>query len=295
MDVIKNREIKMTEQSAKLLEIELVEGELRVDSRLVAERLEIEHRSFLETIMEFKTRIEQEFGFLRLETAEIKGRGRPGRFAFLNEDQAIFLVTLSRNTPQVVECKISIVKSFSSTRKLNNPDASAIDRLQAQIALEFEKDKYRPWRKANPEADRKFRELVAIPSEPQILQTLPVEHPSQNSLMELVDTLSLAANRAGLAGNKSIKEAEFLDGQLSKIRSQLLSLEQDNRNLRASQSRHESEVALIKDKAREAIFNGCAEVGREATKLFEKHQRSAQVQIAMLSIIIDSLRKTQKD
>ena len=285
----------MTESNVVSFEIEAIDGKLLVDSRLVADRLGIQHKNFIETIKDFQALIEKEFGAVALQTRPLVNGGIPTKFAFLNEDQSIFLVTLSRNTPQVVDCKVAIVKSFSAARKLLDPDASAIDRLQAQIALEFEKDKYRPWRKANPEADRKFRELVAIPAEPQILQASPVEHPSQNSLMELVDTLSLAANRAGLAGNKSIKEAEFLDGQLSKIRSQLLSLEQDNRNLRASQSRHESEVALIKDKAREAIFNGCAEVGREATKLFEKHQRAAQVQIAMLKIIIDSLRKTQKD
>lgn len=92
--------------------------ELFVDSRLIAERLGIEHRSFLETIDNYESQIQQAFGFLRFETAEIDGRGRPARYALLNEDQASFLMTLSRNTPEVVQCKIDLVKAFSKAKEL---------------------------------------------------------------------------------------------------------------------------------------------------------------------------------
>lgn len=95
-------------------------GTLVVDSRLVAERLAIEHRSFSDTISEYQTQIEQRFGVLRFETAKpqtgSKG-GRPQRYALLSEDQATFLMTLSRNTPEVVECKLDLVDAFSKAKQ----------------------------------------------------------------------------------------------------------------------------------------------------------------------------------
>lgn len=91
---------------------------LYVDSRLIAERLGIEHRSFLETVENYRTQVEQAFGILRFETAEIDGRGRPGRFALLNEDQATFVMTLSRNSSEVVQCKLDLVQAFSKAKKL---------------------------------------------------------------------------------------------------------------------------------------------------------------------------------
>lgn len=97
------------------------EGELVVDSRLIAQELSIEHRSFMETVGNYKTLVEQEFGVLRFETAKpqegSKG-GRPARYVLLTEDQSTFLMTLSSNTPEVVRCKINLVKAFSKAKEL---------------------------------------------------------------------------------------------------------------------------------------------------------------------------------
>jgi phage regulator Rha-like protein len=93
-------------------------GNLYVDSRLIAERLGIEHRSFLVTLDNYQTQIEQAFGILRFEIAEIDGRGRPRRYALLNEDQATFVMTLSRNSSEVVQCKLDLVRSFSRAKEL---------------------------------------------------------------------------------------------------------------------------------------------------------------------------------
>ena len=94
------------------------DGELVVDSRLVAQDLGIEHESFMETIYEYQSETEEAFGFLRFETGKISGRGRPPKYALLTEDQATFLMTLSRNTPEVVRCKINLVKAFSKAKEL---------------------------------------------------------------------------------------------------------------------------------------------------------------------------------
>lgn len=94
------------------------DGALVVDSRLIAERLGIEHESFLRTIDTYQTQLEQAFGILRFEIGKIQGRGRPSRYALLTEDQATFLMTLSRNTAQVVQCKIELVQAFSKAKEL---------------------------------------------------------------------------------------------------------------------------------------------------------------------------------
>jgi len=94
------------------------DGELVVDSRLVAQELGIEHESFVRTIGNYESLIEQEFGILRFEIGEIRGRGQPEKYYLLTEDQATFLMTLSRNTPEVVRCKINLVKAFSKAKEL---------------------------------------------------------------------------------------------------------------------------------------------------------------------------------
>jgi phage regulator Rha-like protein len=100
------------------LEIIADGDELYVDSRLIADRLGIEHKSFLETLDNYRTQIEQGFGILRFQTAKLSGPGRPPRFAYLNEDQATFVMTLSRNSPEVIQCKLDLVSSFSKAKKL---------------------------------------------------------------------------------------------------------------------------------------------------------------------------------
>lgn len=94
------------------------EGELVVDSRLIAQELGIEHESFVRTIRNYESIIEEEFGILRFQIGEIQGRGQPERHYLLTEDQATFLMTLSRNTPEVIRCKINLVKAFSKAKQL---------------------------------------------------------------------------------------------------------------------------------------------------------------------------------
>jgi phage regulator Rha-like protein len=94
---------------------------LVVDSRLVAERLGIEHDNFLQTVQNYEIQIEQAFGVLLFETGKpsggVKG-GRPQKYALLTEDQATFVMTLSRNTSEVVQCKIDLVLAFSKAKAI---------------------------------------------------------------------------------------------------------------------------------------------------------------------------------
>jgi phage regulator Rha-like protein len=96
------------------------DGALVVDSRLVAQRLGIKHENFMDTVKKYKVQTEQAFGVFRFETGKPQSEsgGRPFEFVFLTEDQATFLMTLSRNSPEVVQCKLELVKQFSEAKRL---------------------------------------------------------------------------------------------------------------------------------------------------------------------------------
>lgn len=97
------------------------DGALVVDSRLIASQLGIQHENFMDTLNKYKTQTEQAFGQFRFQTGTVTnsvGAVNKISFVFLTEDQAFFLMTLSRNTPEVVSAKLSLVKSFSEAKKL---------------------------------------------------------------------------------------------------------------------------------------------------------------------------------
>jgi len=118
------------DQLSKLIFIELMEArtriqnqrtpapvnrpEPRLDSRIIAEQLGVEHQSTIRTIDRYKADLEH-FGLLGFEI-QVRDRGIPTRFALLNENQCYFLATLSRNTAQVVAFKMWLVKTFSEYR-----------------------------------------------------------------------------------------------------------------------------------------------------------------------------------
>jgi phage regulator Rha-like protein len=95
------------------------DGVLVVDSRLIAEELGVNHSDWYQNVLKkFQPYAEQSFGILRFENGEIKGRGQPEKFAFLTEEQASFYMTLSRNTPEVIELKARLVRAFFEARRL---------------------------------------------------------------------------------------------------------------------------------------------------------------------------------
>ncbi|TAH28556.1 MAG: hypothetical protein EAZ06_09720, partial [Cytophagales bacterium] len=100
------------------LEIQKLNGIQVVDSRIIAKGLNINHKSLMETIREYQKDLE-DLGVLPFETAKpAKGTkgGRPETFCYLDELQAHLLVTLSRNSPEVVAFKKSLVVAFIQAR-----------------------------------------------------------------------------------------------------------------------------------------------------------------------------------
>jgi phage regulator Rha-like protein len=123
-------------------EITIVEvaGELVVDSRIIAEQLEIQHESFMKLIKKHKVKIEAKFENLRFEigTSQPNSNGAVHEvtFAWLNENQITALLTLCRNTERVVDLKFDLVEKFSAQKKqLENPiDRKLFTELADRIA-----------------------------------------------------------------------------------------------------------------------------------------------------------------
>lgn len=96
-------------------------GVLVVDSHLIALDLGIEHRALLQTLDKHLEKIEASLGAVAFEMREFKtkqGNRSTERIAWLTEDQATLLMTFSRNTERVVECKITLVQAFSKAKQV---------------------------------------------------------------------------------------------------------------------------------------------------------------------------------
>lgn len=91
-------------------------GEARVDSRLIATALGNQHKNVMELIGRY-TDMLSGFGKVAFKTEPLAS-GQHERYALLNEDQAFFLLTLSRNTARVVQLKARLVQAFSEARRL---------------------------------------------------------------------------------------------------------------------------------------------------------------------------------
>lgn len=119
-----------------LISLVVVDQEPRVDSRLIAKQLGVDHQNTRELIQQYQSDLE-EFGLIRFETGAVKKEGARGtkyeKFALLNEDQSYLVLTYTQNTPQARALKKRLVRAFGEQRKaLANPP---IDPLAAQIAV----------------------------------------------------------------------------------------------------------------------------------------------------------------
>ena len=106
---------------ADLHAFEHEDGELVVDSRLIANRLRIQHESFLKTARKYKDRIEMKFGHLRFEIGTVSnsvGAVNEVIYLLLTECQASALMVLSKNSDEVVECKLDLVEAFEKAKEL---------------------------------------------------------------------------------------------------------------------------------------------------------------------------------
>ena len=132
------------------IEISLIDQEPRVDSRLIAAHMGVDHRSTFRLVTKFQDKLE-ELGIVRFEIALTGRQGMPEKYVHLNEDQAVFLLTLTRNTPEVVALKLDLTKAFKRYR-----DAARRALRQAERRTFLE------WQAARQEGKSTRRELAAV-------------------------------------------------------------------------------------------------------------------------------------
>jgi phage regulator Rha-like protein len=107
----------------ELIHIQPIDDDVLVcDSRDIAKGLGIDHSNFLETIKKHQTAIERDFGTIPFKTESSQmSNGRlnpkPIKYALLSDEQVSFIITLSRNNPNVIRFKALLVKAFSQARK----------------------------------------------------------------------------------------------------------------------------------------------------------------------------------
>jgi len=132
----------------ELIEITKLNDIEVVDSRIIANELGIQHKNLIETIRKYQSSIESNFGQLPFKTETVinsVGAKNETTIVYLNEEQAIFVGTLSRNTETVIAFKAKLVKSFSEYRKAQQAHASnalALSRKElALMILQAEEEK----------------------------------------------------------------------------------------------------------------------------------------------------------
>ncbi|PTY03352.1 hypothetical protein DB346_05580 [Verrucomicrobia bacterium LW23] len=97
-----------------------INPDLTVDSRVIAQHCDVDHRSAYRLLTEHKALIESQLGLVRFEIASVRREGERGekhaKFALLTEPQATALITLFRNSEPVLRFKVALSRAFHQMR-----------------------------------------------------------------------------------------------------------------------------------------------------------------------------------
>ncbi len=125
-------------------------GVLVIDYRLIGAELGIQPKNVLANVDKHLTTPDSEAVFGRVafetETLETKGGKQNTRVAYLNQPQAEFLMTLSRNTPQVIAAKRNLVHAFEKAKQLIkeniSPQSQELELKKLELQLIQAKHRY---------------------------------------------------------------------------------------------------------------------------------------------------------
>lgn len=117
-----------------------IEGEPRASSEVIARGVKVQHKNLLGLIRKHTASLEG-FGGVRFETRPFQTRGgiQHREVALLNEHQAALIISFMRNSPEVVEFKVRLIREFFRMRdELHNQGRNLWAQMQALIAREVE-------------------------------------------------------------------------------------------------------------------------------------------------------------
>jgi phage regulator Rha-like protein len=92
--------------------------EPRIDSRLLAYSLGVKHKATMNQILKYREALERfnQVTFKKTVGERKQGGGNAERIALLSEDQAFFVLAMSRNNARVIDLKVKLVQAFSAAR-----------------------------------------------------------------------------------------------------------------------------------------------------------------------------------
>lgn len=113
----------------------VVGGEPMASSLIIARGMRAKHKNVL-SLVRSRISVLERFGKVAFET-RLNPRGSATEYAMLNERQAALLISLMRNSEEVVEFKAGLIAEFYRMRDaLNQRTQSLYQQLQALVAEE---------------------------------------------------------------------------------------------------------------------------------------------------------------
>lgn len=118
-----------------------VDGEPRASSEVIARGVKAQHASVIKLVRRHQAALES-FGKVGFEIRP-RSKGAHGggdvEFALLNEHQAALIISFMRNSPEVVEFKVRLIREFFRMRdELQHQGRNLWAQMQALIAREVE-------------------------------------------------------------------------------------------------------------------------------------------------------------
>lgn len=95
--------------------VEIKGKKLLASTLIIAKGVELEHRAVLQLVSKYKNRLEKS-GLITFEMR--KSGGRPIKFAWLNERQATFLITLMKNSDPVIDFKEKLTDEYFRLKEI---------------------------------------------------------------------------------------------------------------------------------------------------------------------------------
>lgn len=202
-----------------------MDGQILVDSRIIAKGFGIQHHNLMQNVYTYQPELE-EFGQLLFQTEveekvkEGRGGNNPQKYALLNRNQIGVIISLSRNTPQVVRFKVDLFK--------------AIDAMERELALtkrELEEIK-RTLLEAELTISRLYQLRVSNADLYELSWPLGRHHRACDEIEQLVSSLR---KRKGNPDNRIGKLEYTMKTYTQEVRALKKALDEEKQNYRDTQ------------------------------------------------------------
>lgn len=121
--------------------VDIVNNKPLASSLVIADGMGVSHKSVIQLVRKYLPEL-RSFGLMEFEMRprlEGKHGGGDVEFALLNEQQATFLISLMRNSDEVVEFKLNLIKEFYKMRDALHHVNSNLYRQYQELSAEEDK------------------------------------------------------------------------------------------------------------------------------------------------------------